>query len=255
MGLLKKIFVLMLLAALMSGCSRRSKVEFGENQSTIQPAPLQLTRFSELEWKVGKERRQTISRGFTLALDVPRLSNSDLRELAERHQVDAWYFQIRRGPDVLQRYYIPLAPGARQFNSVLFNVQYASSAISMRFANSPCPAFDHRKIITGHRFVQVQRNTDRLTLGPMNESRLNAQLPAFEIRPPSINAGHSLRGIYSVDVALFNLQHRLFKSNLLTYPRALEVTGERDGSIEGCEGYQIPDQDSGGGLEEFRFGR
>jgi hypothetical protein len=235
-------------------CSKNSSVEFSDNQAIVQPSNLSIDRVSLLDWKVGPDRKQTVSRGFIVALTVPGLSKSDLKRLVDEHQVDSWYFQIRRGNEVLQRYFVPLSMGSRQMRSVNFNVQYAASAISMRFYNSPCPTFNHQKIITEHRQVNVQRNTDRLTLGRLHRTRAPGQMEAFEIRPPSINGGNTLRGVYQFDIAFFSSADRSFRSNLLTYPMAVQISSEREGNIRGCEGYVIPEEQSGS-INEFRFGR
>lgn len=221
----------------------------------VRPAPQGVERVQVQEWKVNPDRSQMVSRGFTVTLEVPQLTSGDLKTLIEKHRIDSWYFQIRRGSEVLQRVSVPLSISGRQHRSLQFIVQYAASAISMRFANSLCPGFNHRKIMTTPTIVQAPQGSPVLTLSPLNESRLTAPIQAFEIRPTSINGGHSLMGTYSFDMAYFDTREKSMRSNLVTLTEAVQVTSERDVEIRGCENYKIPDAPTNQGLDEFKFGR
>lgn len=249
-----------LLAILISlfglvACQQRSIIEADPQKVIIEPRPLSLTKIQIQNWKVGPDKDQEISRGILISLDVPQFSSSDLEEIANNRAVDSWYIQMRRGGEVLQRTAAPFQASGKQIRAITYNIQYAASALSMRFAQSSCPAFQHKKTIEKVSLTTLPKGNHQITLSPLNESKMNASFEFFEMRPNSINGGHQLQGEYRFEIALFDSKTKTLRSNFMTYPEAAVVGFEKDTPIKGCEGFSMPDQNSGSDVQEFKFGR
>jgi hypothetical protein len=238
----------------MWSCQKKSSVENLGTQAEVDPAPLEITNSKVIDWRVGIDRQQTISRGFTISVDLPMMTKKNIDVLNQLTPIDAWYLQLRKGGEVLQKISIPIATGKRQTSSIMFNIQYAASAISMRFANSPCPQLNHRRIIDRPRLSNAVRNSHKLIVSKAFETPVSG-LTAYGITGDTINGGHSLSGQYLLEIALMDRASSLLKSNLVTYPEQVNIGPERVGEVKGCEGFQLPDSDNERGIENFRFGR
>lgn len=239
---------------LVLGCQKNSSLENLGSQIEVNPAPLKISSTKVIDWKVGIDRKQIVSRGFTVSIELPSISAKNIEVLNQLTAVDGWFIQLRRGGDVLQKVSVPIASGKRQASSIMFNIQYAASAISMRFANSPCPQLNHRRIIERPRLSAAVRNSHKLIVSKSFESSVSG-LSAYGISGETVNAGQSLTGQYFIDIALMDRAGGMLKSNLVTYPEQVNIGAEKNGEIKGCEGYQLPDSDNDRGMDNFRFGR
>lgn len=249
------LLALLLSFLVLSACQQRSEMVVDPQKVIIEPKPLSVTKIQIQNWKVGPNKDQEISRGVLISLDVPQFSTSDLKEIVNERAVDSWYIQMRRGGEVLQRTAAPFHSSGKQIRAITLNMQYAASALSMRFAQSPCPAFQHKKTIEKVELMKLPKGNHQITLSPLNESKMNASFEFFEMRPNSINGGHQLQGEYRFEIALFDSKTRTLRSNFMSYPEAAVVGFEKDTPIKGCEGFSMPDQNSGNNVEEFKFGR
>lgn len=240
------------------GCQQRSVLEIETQRAILTPKPFKVSNIITLDWKVGPERSQTVSRGLNILVDLPQLKKNDLKYLLEERGVDSWYLQLhRRGAsrtEVLHRTVVPLSQSVGQVKTALFPIHYSASAISMRMAESPCPNFSHRYLIEGVSTKSQPVGLQTLTISPVNEAYVGGGYVKAEIRPSSINGGARLIGDYRLEIALFDSKSNRRKSNFMIMNDVVNVARETIIDIRGCEGFQMPDapkQD----MKEFRFGR
>lgn len=240
------------------GCQQRSELEVESGRAVLTPRPFKVSNTSTIDWRVGPERRQTVSRGFNIVVDLPQLKRDDLRYLIEERGVDSWYLQLHRRSasrmEVLHRTVVPLSLSVGQVKTTLFPIQYAASAISMRMAESPCPNFSHRFLIEGLTKESRPAGLQNLTTSAVNEAYIGGNYVMAEIRPSSINGGNQLQGEYRVEIALFDSRTNRRKSNFMTMSDLVRIPRESIVEIRGCENFKMPDAPTQD-MRQFRFGR
>lgn len=241
-----------------SSCQKKSTMEIEKNRVVLSPSPFAVSDLSTLDWRVGNERKQIVSRGFNITIDIPQLTRADLVHLIEERQIDSWYIQLhRRGvtrTEVLYKTAVPLSKKTGQIKTALFPIQYAASAISMRMAESPCPTFSHRYLISGLSKERQNSGIQTLTSSALNEAYIGPGYVMAEIRPSSINGGGRLQGEYRVEIALFDTKTHRRKSNFVAMSDVIKISNEAIVDIKGCENFKLQDSPSKD-MREFRFGR
>lgn len=248
----------LLLIALIWGCQQRSTLEMSSNIVTLNPRPFKVSQVTTVDWKVGPERQQTVSRGINIVISLPQLKKNDLKYLLNERGVDSWFLQLhRRGEsrtEALHRTMVPLSLTEGQVRTALFPIYYSASAISMRMAQSACPNFSHRYIIDEVVTSTQPSGVQTISLNAVNEAQVGGKVPKAEIRPSSINGGARLIGDYRVEIALFDSKTKRRKSNFVVMSDVVSVPNERIIDLRGCENFEMPDAPNKD-LQEFRFGR
>lgn len=233
-------------------------MEIQNARVVVTPGPLEVSDLTTTDWRVGPERKQIVSRGFNITIDIPQLSRKDLAYLIDERQVDSWYIQLhRRGvtrTEVLYRTAVPLSKKVGQIKTALFPIHYAASAISMRMAESPCPTFSHRYLISDLSKSRQSTGIQTLTSSALNETFVGPGYQMAEIRPSSINGGGRLLGEYRVEIALFDTKTHRTKSNFVAMADVVKISSEDLVDIKGCENFKLQDSPARD-MNEFRFGR
>lgn len=250
------IFILLVLGA----CQPKSTMTSQKSRSEIEPVPMEVSKVNTLDWRVGPERDQTISRGVSILVELPQLEDDDLEKLVADRKVDAWIVQLHRrgtsGMEVLARTAVPLTGYKSQMKTISFPVQYAASALSMRRAKMRCPSFDHRYVIGDIEVTSgSSQGLSKLIVGPSQDGPQRGSFKLFQVRPESINGGHRLQGDYRVEVALFNREEKRLKSNFVSYPEVVKVRSEKKVTLNGCQNFKEPNDSGPADFNEFKFGR
>lgn len=241
------------------GCEPKSSMISQKGREEVDPAPMKISKVNTLDWRVGPEHKQKISRGISVLVDLPQLEADDLKKLIADRRVDAWLVQLHRrgttGMEVLARTAVPLTGYKSQMKAISFPIQYAASALSMRRAEMRCPSFDHRYVIGDIKVEEsAGQGLSKLIVGPSQNEPQRGKFNLFQVRPESINGGHRLQGDYRVEIALFNREKKRMRSNFVTYPELVKVRSEKKITIEGCDSYKEKNNSSVN-QSDFEFGR
>ena len=145
----------------------------------------------------------------------------------------------------------------KQIKTGVVNIYYAAAAISNRFENFHCPAFDHSKIIDKVKVSHIKNTTSKIFVSPMERQRIEAKVDKYSYSPTIINGGMKLAGTYVIDIALYRQNEKYKESSYYTIPSEVIIKSESNKYLKGCTGFKIPsrERDSREGIESFKFGR
>lgn len=249
------------------GCQEVSQYKRVDTKVTIAPHKTSI-KADEAKWRVGPLRKQRVSKGIRVKLSFPQLDKKDLKDLISHLGIDSWIVRVKRRTMItnqtLDYFYIPfLVPGRgtsdlriKQIPAGFLNIYYSAAAISSRFEKFQCPAFDHRKEITGYEVISVNGQDKVIKGSTRNSISFNRKLEPYDYTPFSVNAGKEMNGEYRFEIALFDLKNKLRKSNWFLLPEAVKVTKEKLVALKGCKNFEIPDPDSKiDDIQDFKFGR
>ncbi len=219
-------------------------------------------------WKVGPYRKQNVSKGVQFVIDFPYLKDEDLLDLIKYKNIDSWLIRVHRstqvGSRVIGLLYVPIVqPGigndspirTTQMERGYISIYYAAAALSKRFENLECPAFDHGKIVTGVELDQRNVSLQSIIVTPVEYAKVEGRVEEFVYGHTVVNGGMDLSGRYTVDIALYNSKEHMKYSSYLELPQAIDIKGERNSVISGCNNSKIPSaQDSEKAKPAFKFG-
>lgn len=260
-------FYLLILFVLV-GCNNVSEYKRTGTRVMIVPANSGIGLAEVSDWKVGPRRKQRVSKGIRVKVNLPQLDKSDMKDMADTLDVDSWLIRVRRRTlvtnNTLEYIYVPfLVPGRgrsnlriKQVAAAFINIYYSAAAISARFETFQCPAFDHRTEIVDHEIVQLH-GTGKIIKGNKKHTRsLNQKLSPYAYKPLPVNAGKEMNGEYRFEIALFNIKNKEIKSDWFDIGQSVKVTKERVVKLTGCLNFKIPDVDSKkDDVNSFKFGR
>jgi len=262
-----KIFFFILI---MTSCSKRADLtidKFGNYRVSSKKVFISDAEIDK--WRVGPLRRQRVSKGIRIGVTLPKLDMADLKKLIRNTEVDSYILRLKRrgtvGSRVIGHLYVPfiIKKGktdssfrAKQLTKGYFFVYYSAAALSSRFENLSCPAFNHTFLIKDvklgpHRGQVVNFNVSRSA-----QERLSVRVEPFDYKTV-FNGGSSLIGEYIVEMAYFNFEKKERKSSWVELPERVNVNREFDTVIKGCSGNSLPPpiQDTGNPVKKFKFGR
>lgn len=259
---------LILLILTLSSCKDISQYLRKGEKATIVPSGTSIAKGEVVTWKVGLLRRQRVSKGIKVKLNFPQLDKADLEDLISELKIDGWLVRVRQRTLVtsqtLDQFYIPLLiPDLgksdlkiKQVESGFVNLYYSAAAISGRFENFQCPAFGHRRKITKFKVIDI-KGADRSIRGDKKGGiRFMEKINTYDYKPLSINIGKTMNGEYFFEIALFNKEKKLRKSNWYTLHQAIKVSGEKLVALKGCKNFKIPEVDSKtDDIRDFQLGR
>ncbi len=264
---MQKIWSLIILLIILSACREEAKYTPGKyNSATIYASDLKLTEVKVIDWKVGPGFKTVISKGFQLVFNLPLLSNEAANELYEKQKVNGWVLRVikngARGRRVLGYMYYPikhsgkgrLSFGGQQIKNGAIRVFYAAASMSSRFRSFKCPAFEHNLKIEGIKITD-EGPARPFLVSSVTDKRIPGKIEKFSLRPIIFNGEMRLSGSYSLELALYNVEGQLRKSNFVKIPGEVIVTSELPVVIKGCQGATIPPRQDKPRRGIFRFGR
>ena len=258
----------LLLGLFLFGCQDVSEYKRLEHRVTIIPSNMSIDKAEEAVWRVGPLRRQRVSKGVRIKLNLPQLEKNDLKDLVSSLGIDSWLIRAKRRTlitnETLDYFYVPLiVPGTgksdfriKQIAAGFINLYYSAAALSTRFEKFPCPAFNHSKQITEFS-VEDFPSSDRSIQGNrLNPSLFSGKLTPYTYNPFPINAGKEMNGEYYFEIALFSAKDKFRKSSWFTLSQSVKVTKEKNVKITGCKDFKIPENNSKiNDVRDFKFGR
>lgn len=263
---MKNIFLILVLA-IFSSCQKKSEVFYTRQRVVIKPTWSGVESLKIIPWRVGLMRNITISRGIQITIRLPQLKKKDLRYLVDKFGVDSWIMKVKRKGmmryETMGYFYVPLIlPGQRnamrinQMKAGNFKIYYASSAVSSRLSNLPCPAFKHDLLIEKTSIKESKPLINNLIVSPAEEKRILSRVEEFSYANTILNGGKELRGEYFIELAFYNKERKSKLSNFIELEDTASVLVERSNPIAGCESYQIPPFKEGENpREQFKWNR
>ena len=263
---MKKVLLLIVFSLVIS-CQKKSEVTHSGERVTIKPTQSEIIDINPIIWKAGILRNITISRGVQVIFSFPQFESKDLRFFVDKFGVDSWIVKVKRKGmmrnETIGYLYVPIIlPGQKnamrinQLKKGSFRILYSASSVSSRFANLPCPAFNHDYLIEKTEVADAKPFSSKLSLSPVEEERLLVRVEEFNYSNTSVNGGKELRGDYYVDIAFYNKERKTKLSNFIELDGVAKVIREKSLPLSGCENYKIPPRMEGGdGLNQFKWNK
>jgi hypothetical protein len=253
---------------LFISCSENTKVQINPGSVRVMPESMGVTALENISWRVGPLRRQEVSKGVRVEFTMPYLPSDAMETIIERYEVDSWLIRLRRKGlmknNVLVMAYMPLFAREyprgrnlriRQSKKLTFRVHYHAAAVSTRFSNFMCPAFEHDLKLND---ISVKNNSERMgtaVVSGVGKNRVLGKVEKFDYNL-TVNGGSTLQGEYIVEMAFYNSEKKNRHSNWMTLADTGVVGRESSVRLKGCENFKIPDRPvDEDALKKFKFGR
>lgn len=234
------------LIALLSfvGCTKSAAIKRDGVGVELTGLDWGIASTAEGRWKVGKYLKNTVTKNLNFVLELPRIDGDDREFLATTYKIDAWLIRVFQANAQSRRMelvtlYAPFVPrtsarsAGQPMKSVAFNLTYAAAAMSERFRRFNCPAFSHNKRLDDWA-VTGERTPVSVVVQP--QGSFNEKLKVSELVPMTLNAGNTLVGEYTIEVALFSTATKQIFSSFRELPQGLKVLAEDSIEIDGCAG-------------------
>jgi hypothetical protein len=263
-------WALLALLFLVTSCDQKSTLIYEGQNAIVRATSSGIKEADEIQWGVGALRKQTVSKGFRLKIDFPLLEEEDLVRIVKEKSVAAWLVRIKRvrngNPEVLGYVTIPLTSAMarggekrkpQQLKSAYLNIYYAAAALSRRFENFECPAFDHKKRIGDVEEVLEPTRSALLILSQSEAKQVTVRSEPLGYAPVVINGGMELDGEYIIELAFYNDEEKRQLSNFIELAASIKILNEETVNLKGCQNFQIPprDENEEAKYREFKFGR
>ncbi len=267
---IKKVFLIVILS-ILSACSGKDRIEIlKDNVFKFIPEDYMVDDVSIEKWKTGKNFASVISKGITITLTMPELSNNDARLLWESRKVDSWFIKVSRighmGRQQLTQMAVPYGSIKRgefskgRITKISYSVYYAAASISIRLSNLQCPALNHRKLINN---VEVRNNHVSLKsihVGASEEFPINDQYENLSFGKLVLNGSSTLKGTYNAEIAFFSSVEKRIKSSFIDFPQSIIIGHEEEVDLPGCLYEDVPqldpnDKSKENNIDQFKFGR
>ncbi len=265
-----KNFTLLFILFVLIGCSKKatlSKDKF--NNYLISSNEVFVSDVAIEKWRVGPLRRQKLSKGIRIGVTFPQLDMGDLETLVRETNVDSYILRLKRrgvvGGRVIGHLYVPFlirkgktssSLRSKQMTKGFFFVYYSAAALSARFENMSCPAFNHRYLIK-----EVELDKHRNQMITFNVSKSSVEKVIARVNPfdykTVFNGGPSLVGDYVIEMAFFNYEKKERKSSWIELPERVTVQNEFEQVVKGCASDNLPPpvEDTGDPVKRFKFGQ
>lgn len=234
---MRGIFLLTLLFLSIS-CTKWSEVTKGNGIHVIDEINVSVHTLKESDWKVGRKRGATVSKGFTAKIDIPKISKDGVKELYDAYGIDSWLYKVskvsRGRKQQLGLIQFNLANITRNTNNLTIQIYYHAASISKRFRNFHCPAFDHRLYIDD---IELESDSDgKFKLYTRKKERVRGRISKPSFTPVIMSADRKMKGKYIIEIALFNSKNRYIYTPFQKLSNYIDVKKEVTVSVPSCIG-------------------
>lgn len=261
----------LLIALLLLSCSKKSELKKDmPGVMLLIPQGAGVESADPVSWAVGPDLRQNVHKGVRLVVRFPNITDEDLKFILKKSRADAWLVKVtkkgldgRRTMGIIE---LPLYPmnhltggsenEPRAVTTATFNIFYADASPSIRFEKFNCPAFGTHKVLDDVTITrQDTQGRSTLSFSAMDEERLGEKILEFNYYSTVFNGGMELTGEYIVEIALYERDGKRRASSWLLLPEVVDVAGEHDKPIKGCNEFKIPPKKEKPSFEGFKFKR
>lgn len=236
---------LLLLILLSLSCTKMHDVKTNNGIDYLEGVYSEMTQVKNVEWKVGRKKDKTVSRGIRITTEVPRVSDEAKTHLYEKYGIDSWIFKfsriIRGRKDLVGNIYYHFNNISRSTEAFSLNIYYHASSVSERFRAFHCPAFEHRSLLKDVK-IRTSKNITPKNLYVRTTSKEPAKVERLSFSPHIFSAGRSLIGDYIVEYALYNSQTKQLYSNWARVSGTVPITSEKNISLPSCLGIKEEDK-------------
>ena len=230
--------ILLTILILSLSCTKWAEVEETNGIHSIKNIEAEIFKLKDIDWKVGKSRGATVSKGFSFKMDIPKIDKKGREVLLEKYGIDSWIYRVikkeRGRTRRLGLVQFDLSNMSRTSTDITIYIYYHAASISKTFRQFHCPAFGHRLAI------------DDLNINSDNDGRFNVYSqrarsikglvtkPAFA--PVIFSGGKELIGEYYVEIALYNSKEKKSYSKFEKLANSISIESEKKISVPSCIG-------------------
>lgn len=250
-------------------CSKTADFKYESNTAYISTSGVAIDEVREIPWKVGKGARDLVSRGMRFSFELPNIEDQALEVLYSKKGIDSWLIKLSRKQglrtETLGFYSMMLvSPDPRDSQNLRFSspkkgsigINYAASSISMRLNELPCPALNHRYIISSLSLkAQSIKPKQNWVVSGADDIKVNRKVELISYSPVTVNGGMELKGDYSIELAFYNQKSKRRLSSFVELEKVVSLDKEEVVAVEGCENYIVPERGKGDSIKKFKFGR
>lgn len=224
---------------LLVSCSKVYDLEKKNGVYYLPDLSLKLSNPRDIPWEVGRKREVTISKGVRLSSSIPRISQKAQRTLYKLNGTDSWLIRLSRKARgtlfALEHFYINLNNITRNTKDFTVNLYYHAAAVSKRFRLFHCPAFNHRYKVAS---LSLENRNEAIPseLFVRAVDKFRGRATRLRFAPMVISGGRNLKGIYQIDMALYNSKTKMRYSNWFPVQNYLAISGDRNVSVPSCLG-------------------
>lgn len=243
-----------LLLLLFSSCISATKVTKDKyKRFKIETKNLSVKSTKTIGWKMFDEKKTTFHMGFQVHLNLPVISQSDLKDLYREKGMDSYLVRIimqsRRYSATLGYLEVPLFRYTRtlrskditgkkyqKVNKTYFQINYRAASLVPRTVNFVCPPLKHRYLIDEILVKDFSAKADEFfVVEPLHQEKLRLSPQKFLASAVVFKGQPSLVGTYSFEVALYDSIKKNKLSNWVRVPEYVEILKENEKNILQCE--------------------
>ncbi len=241
---MKATWLILLLAL---GCRNESELIEQNGRLFLKNAEVEIDNLDETNWQVGRPKRRTsLSQNFVFTISLPYLSEEARATLYKKYSMDGWMIRLthKYGPQeiVVGHVYAPMAGikhhrqrdvEINQTKSIAIKISYAASYISERFRAFDCPAFGHNKKIED---LDLEGSNTPFDIEIKYPDSFFIKPEIAELTPSNFNAGNTLAGEYTFDIALYSLKNKAIGTSFIPLQQKIVIGIEKPKEVNGCAG-------------------
>ena len=250
---------LILILLLLTSCISATKVSKNKfNHYLISSEDLELDSFRVIDWMLFNSKKTVLHQGFQVKLNLPLISNSDLKKLGQARGVDSYIVrvghQIRGASYIMGHMEIPFYRYTRSLRDkkitgrkfigvkkTYFQINYRAASLIPRSIHFECPPLFHRLKIGEIKSKAFPPSGQGFILGPLSEQRIPSDPLKFIAQSAIFKGQRSLLGIYYFELAFYDSSRKMVVSNFVRVPDYIEVLREDSVKMLECD-----NQDQGG---------
>jgi len=270
-SLMRIFFQIIFGILIFAACKELPKLAVENGRAAIHLVDQKIESYRTVDWHVGAQGRDTISKGILVRVTLPKIDKDSLLQITapgpKGFGVDGWLMKVSKRTqasyDTLGYLFFPFPQSgdregiSDQISLGTFQVNYHAAAVSDRFSNLNCPAFNHRKKLGD---IDIKKNlnvtSSTLILAASEQEVIGSKVIPFSFNTYVFSGGESLVGKYEVSLALFNLKEKTRKSNFINIEQVIDVSTENEILVKGCGSFQVdqlPERESK--EKSFNFGK
>ncbi|MBC75283.1 MAG: hypothetical protein CME64_04640 [Halobacteriovoraceae bacterium] len=223
---------------ILCSCSDQVELKSKSGIYFLKDVEVELKDLKEVDWKVGKNREELVSKGIQFKLEVPSLEDSASKILKKSHGIDSWIFRISKVSNGPKRHlgYVAFDTKKGVTQNLTVHLYYHAASVSHEFRKFRCPAFNHRLRVTDFDIEERVNNKRRDDIYIRPKDYVNGKVDQLSFSPLIYSAGQGLKGKYLVEIALFNLKESRTYSNWIPIDQVVNVDGETLVKVKSCYG-------------------
>lgn len=232
-------YFLLILLLVFSSCTKRTPIKNRKGIDFADGIELELSKLSEVEWKVGQKRETEVSMGLNLKVSVPQIDDDGVEKLLAKYGIDTWVYKVtkyKRGSrNILGFFSYALKSISGVNDYVNINLYYHAASVSGDFRRFHCPAFNHRYKLSNFD-LETSKSQRRNQIYVRRKEQLVADISKVSFAPMIFSTGSSMEGTYRIEVAFYNSSQKRLYSAWYGADQMILVKNESKVDVKSCRG-------------------